>query len=383
MKILKKFTALCMMMFLIVMSPVNLFSLPAACVYASSPHLSATSLTLSVGQTKTIKMLYGNAYKWGTTGDGGIVKLTQKGTSINNITVKGLEKGACKIACMLDSGKILYCNVKVTAVTTSSDSSSSGSSSGSSSSGGMNKKDKAVYKKIIAMKAKYPEGSRYDESNTYKGYSACQAFAYLMSDTAFGSNAPYYRHYDFGALRTGDIIYQVPGSKLSDGSYTTTTHALVVLKADYAKDKLVLCEGNFMGKAHWGSTYSISEFALGAGASVTSRYKYNAGHSVKAKKPTGSMAVKYSYSNGIGRFVAKKISKNCSGYQYLISDDTGFPYNRTQTFYSKTNYMQFRGTKSIWTQGARNNTAYIKVRAVNLKGGYVSYGKWSKAMKIK
>ena len=27
-----------------------------------------------------------------------------------------------------------------------------------------------------------------------------------MSDTAFGKDKPYYRHYDFGALRTGDII---------------------------------------------------------------------------------------------------------------------------------------------------------------------------------
>ncbi len=368
MKLFKKTVAFILIAFLGVAPVAGVTFAPPLTVYAASPSLSAKSLTIKVGQTKTLKLNNGNALKWGQTED--FLKLSKKGNSINSITVKGLKKGTCIIGCMLKSGKILYCQVKVTAA-------SSSKSSGSSTNSSSNSADKKIYNKIIAMKKKYPEGSRYDERNTYRGYSACQAFAYLMSDTAFGKNKPYYRHYDFGALRTGDIIYQVPGSRLSDGSYTTTTHALVVLKVDYKKDELVLCEGNYMGKAHWGSKYSISEFALGAGASVTSRYQYNASHSVKATKPSGTMSVKYSYSNGIGRFTAKKLSRNCTGYQYLISDDSGFPYNRTQTFYTKGNYMQFYGTESIWASDAQYHVAYLRVRAINNKGGYVSYGKWS------
>ena len=376
MRLIKKTVAFILIAFLSFVPIAGVAVTVPITVYAASPALSSTSLTVKVGQTKTLKIKNASAKKWGQTAD--IVKLAKKGSSINTITVKGLKKGTCKVACMISSGKILYCKVKVTAA-------SSSGSSGSSSSSKDTNADKKIYNKIIAMKAKYPEGSRYDESNTYKGYSACQAFAYLMSDTAFGKDKPYYRHYDFGALRTGDIIYQVPGSKLSDGSYTTTTHALVVLKADYRKDELVLCEGNYMGKAHWGSTYSISEFALGAGASVTSRYSYSANHSVKATKPSGKMTVKYGYnsSDNVGRFTAKKLSKNCVGYQYLISDDKGFPYNRTQTFYTKDNYMQFRGTESIWASNAQNHVAYLKVRAINTKGGYVSYGKWSSVRTIR
>ncbi len=374
MRLLKK-TVLLILIALLFFAPIaGASAMPPLTVYAASPSLSAKSLTVKVGQTKTLKLNNGKAKKWGHTGEN--VKLAKKGNNINTITVKGLKKGTCVVACMLTNGKILKCNVKVTAASSSESSGSSSSSSGSSA-------DKKIYNKIIAMKSKYPEGSRYDESTKYKGYSACQAFAYLMSDTAFGKDKPYYRHYDFGALRTGDIIYQVPGSKLSDGSYTTTTHALVVLKADSSKDELVLCEGNYMGKAHWGSTYSISEFALNAGASVTSRYKYDANHSVKVTKPSGSMTIKYSYSNGIGRFTAKKLTKNCVGYQYLFSDDKGFPYNRTQTFYTKDNYMQFRGTEKIWASNAQNHVAYLKVRAVNIKGGNVSYGKWSSIRTIR
>ncbi len=373
MRLLKKTIALVLIAFLGLAPIAGAAYATPLTVYAASPSLSAKSLTVNVGQTKTLKLKNGSAYRWGQTSN--IVSLAKNGSNINSITVTGLKKGSCQVACQITNGKVFYCKVTVKAAS----SGSSGSSSGSSGSSA----DKKIYNKIIAMKKKYPEGSRYDERNTYKGYSACQAFAYLMSDTAFGTDKPYYRHYDFGALRTGDIIYQVPGSKLSDGSYTTTTHALVVLKVDYSKDELVLCEGNYMGKAHWGSKFSISEFALGAGASVTSRYSYNASHSVKATKPSGKMTVKYSYSNGVGRFTAKKLSKNCSGYQYLISDDKGFPYNRTQTFYTRDNYMQFHGTESIWASNAQNHVAYLKVRAVNTKGGYVSYGKWSSVRTIR
>ncbi|MBE5845772.1 MAG: hypothetical protein E7302_16710 [Butyrivibrio sp.] len=241
-----------------------------------------------------------------------------------------------------------------------------------------------AYKKIIAMKKKYPEGTKWNDSNKYKGKTACQAWALLMSDTAYGKNAKYYQHYDFGDLKVGDIIYQVPGSTTSDGATTSGTHALVVLKVDYKNDKLVLCEGNFGGKVHWDAELTISEFASRCGASVLSRFKHSDSRSVKVKKPGNQTSVTYKYEDGYGHFYAKKM--NCSAYQFVISDNSGFPYDRTETYYSSVaedNYIYWEGDKSLWTAYAKNHTAYVKVRSVNIKGGYVSYGKWSKVLTVK
>ena len=61
-------------------------------------------------------------------------------------------------------------------------------------------KEEAAYQKIIAMKEKYPEGTKWGNGKEYKGKTACQAFAFMMSDIAYGESAKFYSHNDFGAL---------------------------------------------------------------------------------------------------------------------------------------------------------------------------------------
>ena len=239
------------------------------------------------------------------------------------------------------------------------------------------KKENKAYKKIMAMEAKYPEGTSWTEANSYRGKTACQAFAFMMSDTGYGKKAKYYTHYDFGVLKTGDIIFQVPGTTTSDGATTSGTHALVVLKADYANDKLILAEGNYNGTVHWNGEFTISEFAGGCGQCVVSRFAYDEKHKAKIKKPKQVKKVTYGESDGYGHFYAEK-PVSCTKYQFLISNNKKFPYTSTMVAYSAqdTNYVYWKGGREVWGNG------FVKVRAVNISGGKVSYGKWSKVMKI-
>ncbi len=240
----------------------------------------------------------------------------------------------------------------------------------------MSQKEENAYQKIIAMKEKYPEGSKWGNNKEYKGWTACQAFAFMMSDIGYGENAPYYAHYDFGVLKTGDVIIQTPYTTTSDGASTTDIHAMVVLIADYDSDRLVVAEGNYGGKVHWDAELTISEFALGCGTSVVSRFKYKANHPVSLEKPGKQKKVKYKSQDGYGYFYAAELE--CSGYQFTLSDSKNFPYTSTRTYTrsSPTNYIYWEGDENVWKPG------YVRVRSFNISGGNVSYGKWGKVKKI-
>ncbi|SDB10387.1 hypothetical protein [Butyrivibrio sp. INlla16] len=228
------------------------------------------------------------------------------------------------------------------------------------------KKEKKAYNKIMAQQSKYPEGMAWNDSNKYKGRTACQAFAFLMSDIAYGKNAKYYSHYDFGVLKVGDIIITTQGG----------THAVVVLNCDVSNDKITVCEGNYGGTVHWGREIAISELAR-SGHCVISRIPYKENHKASLKKPKKVKKVTYKVSGGDSYFYPSP-AVSCTTYQYIISTDKAFPYMNSQVAYPKEgeNFVYAQGTISGW------GTAYIKVRAVKISGGKVSYGKWSKVYKI-
>lgn len=140
-----------------------------------------------------------------------------------------------------------------------------GSSSSSSSSSSQNDEeniaqadeltDEEAYKKIIALKSKYPEGKRWDNDNSYKsgnrtGYG-CAGFAFMVQDAVFGKSAKKtkYDTFDGDALRVGDHlrVYNSTGGE----------HSIIVLGID--GDTVTICEGNYNRSIHWGRTFTMDK----------------------------------------------------------------------------------------------------------------------------
>ena len=120
-----------------------------------------------------------------------------------------------------------------------------------------------VYNEIIAMKAQYPEGMPYTNDDpaggyifkgsngvTLRGYG-CAAFAFIMSDVAFG-NLPAATNYsfDWDSIRVGDILRVYNNS-----------HSVIVLEK--ATDYVIVAEANYNSSVHWGRKMTKSEVADG------------------------------------------------------------------------------------------------------------------------
>ena len=121
-----------------------------------------------------------------------------------------------------------------------------------------------VRRLIEGLKTQYPEGMRWTNDNSYfcsalriTGYG-CAGFAFLCSDTAFGSLPATGTHSDFDRVRVGDIIRM-----------NNDTHSVVVLAK--SGDSVTVTEGNFNSSIHWGRTISRSELVRG-NFTVTTRW---------------------------------------------------------------------------------------------------------------
>jgi hypothetical protein len=112
-----------------------------------------------------------------------------------------------------------------------------------------------VYRKIIAMKSKYPEGTPWTNSNSYvwdctvfpdtiyTGFG-CVAFAMILSDAAFGDReGRTVETVRLGNVRVGDIL-RINGD----------SHSVIVLEVN--ADSVVIAEGNYNSSVHWGRTLS-------------------------------------------------------------------------------------------------------------------------------
>ena len=73
--------------------------------------------------------------------------------------------------------------------------------------------EKQAYDRMIALKNQYPEGTSWTNSNGYfwqgapiQGYG-CAAFAFMLSDAAFGDRSAYrFDTINYDALKVGDIL---------------------------------------------------------------------------------------------------------------------------------------------------------------------------------
>lgn len=111
--------------------------------------------------------------------------------------------------------------------------------------------DREVYEAIIAMKEKYPEGTKWTNDNyyawkggIYAGGYGCAGFAFMLSDAAFGS-APARKHTNADIVRVGDIA-RMNGD----------THSVIILEV--RSDSVIVAEGNYNTVVHWGREISRS-----------------------------------------------------------------------------------------------------------------------------
>ena len=120
-----------------------------------------------------------------------------------------------------------------------------------------------VYDAMAAQKTRYPEGMSWTDADSYfwninntMGYG-CAAFAFILSDAAFGG-LPSRTLYDVTIhdLRAGDIL------RLSGD-----THSAVVLEV--YENYVVLAEGNYNSSVHWGRVLTAQEIASSVDYAVT------------------------------------------------------------------------------------------------------------------
>lgn len=124
--------------------------------------------------------------------------------------------------------------------------------------------EQQVYAAIMAMQAEYPEGMVWTNDNTYywkggiySGGMGCAAFAFAMSDAAFG-DLPARMHTDYSNIRVGDIL-----------RVNNNTHSVIVLGV--SDTEVVVAEGNFNDSIHWGRRLSRAELQ-GEGNYILTRY---------------------------------------------------------------------------------------------------------------
>ena len=113
--------------------------------------------------------------------------------------------------------------------------------------------EEEVYAILISMKDEYYEGRPWTDANSYswnggiyKYGMGCVAFAFLMSDAAFGNlPARMIKPVSLEDVRVGDIL-----------RINNDTHSVIVLEV--RQDSVVVAEGNFNSSIHWGRTLSKS-----------------------------------------------------------------------------------------------------------------------------
>jgi hypothetical protein len=109
-----------------------------------------------------------------------------------------------------------------------------------------------VYNIMIAQKANFPEGMHYTNDDyygwkggIYVGGYGCAAFAFYLSDLAFGDTKAII-HRDYSDIKVGDIL-----------RVYNNTHSVIVLEVK--ADSVIIAEGNYNSSIHWGREMSMSE----------------------------------------------------------------------------------------------------------------------------
>jgi len=227
---------------------VLLMILATACL-TEGASISKKSVTLKKGSSVRLTIRKANTKK---------IKWKTSRKSVATVNKKGLVKavgvGTATITATVKNKKF-KCKVKVQPVPTNKI---------DDNTVGMTAQQAKIYRAMKALKTKFPEGKRFTNLNYYEwnggiylGDFGCSAFAFLLSDAAFGT-ARARRHTNFDDIRVGDIV-----------RLEYNTHSVVIMKA--FKDYFVVAEGNYKKKVHWGRIISRS-YIKKTGIYVMTRY---------------------------------------------------------------------------------------------------------------
>lgn len=111
--------------------------------------------------------------------------------------------------------------------------------------------EESVRSTLLAFQEQYPEGTPFDTFNVYAWHggiyqigTGCAAFAFILSDAAFGS-LPARKYYDYSQIRVGDILRM-----------NNDEHSVIVI--DVHANSIIVAEGNLNGKVHWGREIPLS-----------------------------------------------------------------------------------------------------------------------------
>lgn len=213
-----------------------------------NPGLNKTRLSLKKGRSYTLR-LAGASVKSFKSSNPRVAAVSKTG----KITAK--KSGTATIICRGSNNKTYRCKVTVKKNTSAAGSVSRPLTQA------------RVYSDISALKTRYPEGKRWTNANSYawKGgiYDigfGCSAFAFRLSDAAFGS-LPARMHKSFSNLKVGDIL-----------RLDYNTHSVIVLERQ--SDGVIVAEGNYNDSIHWGRKIPYSEIRR-TGTYVLTRYPKN------------------------------------------------------------------------------------------------------------
>ena len=126
-----------------------------------------------------------------------------------------------------------------------------------------------VYEKLISMQSEYPEGMSWTNENFYAwnggghyyGGYGCVAFAYILSDAAFGTlPSRYISDIRIENVHVGDLL-----------RINNDTHTVIVLKVN-GTESITIAEGNYNRSVHWGRTISATQIASSSTTELQTRY---------------------------------------------------------------------------------------------------------------
>lgn len=130
---------------------------------------------------------------------------------------------------------------------------------------------------ILSMRTSFPEGMVWTNDNGYRwnggvylaGYG-CAGFVFMMSDAAFGKlSARSIYSFDWDNFRVGDIL-----------RVNNNGHSVIILEK--YDDYVIVAEGNYGGKIHWGRKMTKSDVQYGFSYYMT---RYPADGSVPNVQP--------------------------------------------------------------------------------------------------
>lgn len=232
-----------------------------------------------------------------------------------------------------------------------------------------------LYDRMMALQEYFPEGMPWTNDDFYEsGSYGCAAFAFLLSDAAFGTlpSEVITENITIDQIRVGDVL------QLYDD-----THSVIVLEV-YA-NYIVIAEGNYNSSIHWGRVLTADEIRADADYIMT-RYPSHVyteeifeptcttqGYTMHTCSACGDQYAD-SYIDALGHDYEGGVCKNCGDTAWPITGTCG---DSLTWSLSEDGTLTISGTGDMWDY-AWNNAPWINyctsITALVIEDGVTSIG---------